>query len=182
MEESMNKVGFSEEEKANIFKVVAAVLHIGNIAFEESQDKDGKIHLHLSKTWSACLTRKVHEMHWMQSLLPWLQGWALTDSLWPLVPNFFPWATRKSYFFDTNRMLGTLDFTFSEHWALPSIFFSTALKFQAHVVLLLEYFLKPSRLRFLITWNQIHMQNNVPFWFYIFWCESCIVGPQVVTL
>ncbi|XP_073228472.1 unconventional myosin-VI-like isoform X3 [Porites lutea] len=41
MEESMNKVGFSEEEKANIFKVVAAVLHIGNIAFEESQDKDG---------------------------------------------------------------------------------------------------------------------------------------------
>lgn len=52
----MNKVGFSEEEKANIFKVVAAVLHIGNIAFEESQDKDGKIHLHLSKTWSACLT------------------------------------------------------------------------------------------------------------------------------
>ena len=38
----MNKVGFSEEEKANIFKVVAAVLHIGNIAFEESQDKDGK--------------------------------------------------------------------------------------------------------------------------------------------
>lgn len=59
----MNKVGFSEEEKANIFKVVAAVLHIGNIAFEESQDKDGKIHLHLSKTWSACLTRKPHEMH-----------------------------------------------------------------------------------------------------------------------
>ena len=59
----MNKVGFSEEEKANIFKVVAAVLHIGNIAFEESQDKDGNIHLHLSKIWSACLTRKVHEMH-----------------------------------------------------------------------------------------------------------------------
>ena len=61
MEESMNKVGFSEEEKANIFKVVAAVLHIGNIAFEESQDKDGNINLHLSKTY--CLTRKAHEMH-----------------------------------------------------------------------------------------------------------------------
>lgn len=59
----MNKVGFSEEEKANIFKVVAAVLHIGNIAFEESQDKDGNIHLHLSKTGSACLTRKPREMH-----------------------------------------------------------------------------------------------------------------------
>ena len=59
----MNKVGFSEEEKANIFKVVAAVLHIGNIAFEESQDKDGNIHLYLSKTWSPCLTRKAREMH-----------------------------------------------------------------------------------------------------------------------
>lgn len=41
MDDSMNKVGFSEEEKANIFKVVAAVLHVGNIAFEESGDKDG---------------------------------------------------------------------------------------------------------------------------------------------
>ena len=57
----MNKVGFSEEEKANIFKVVAAVLHIGNIAFEESQDKDGNINLHLSKIYF--LTRKAHEMH-----------------------------------------------------------------------------------------------------------------------
>lgn len=41
MEESMNKVGFSEEEKANIFKVVAAVLHVGNIAFEDSGDTEG---------------------------------------------------------------------------------------------------------------------------------------------
>lgn len=41
MEESMDKVGFSAEEKANIFKVVAAVLHVGNIAFEDSGDKDG---------------------------------------------------------------------------------------------------------------------------------------------
>lgn len=37
----MNKVGFSEEEKANIFKVVAAVLHVGNIAFEDSGDAEG---------------------------------------------------------------------------------------------------------------------------------------------
>ena len=37
----MNKVGFSEEEKANIFKVVAAVLHVGNIAFEDSGDTEG---------------------------------------------------------------------------------------------------------------------------------------------
>ena len=37
----MNKVGFSEEEKANIFKVIAAVLHVGNIAFEDSGDTEG---------------------------------------------------------------------------------------------------------------------------------------------
>ncbi|XP_074625951.1 unconventional myosin-VI-like [Acropora palmata] len=41
MDDSMNKVGFSDEEKANIFKVVAAVLHVGNISFEDSADKDG---------------------------------------------------------------------------------------------------------------------------------------------
>ena len=36
---------------------------------------------------------------------------------WPLVPNFCPRATRKTQIFHTNRMLGTLDFTVSEHWA-----------------------------------------------------------------
>ena len=36
---------------------------------------------------------------------------------WPLTPNFCPWATRKSQIFHTNHMLGTLDFTVSEHWA-----------------------------------------------------------------
>ena len=36
---------------------------------------------------------------------------------WPLAPNFCSWATRKSYFFHTNHMLGNLDFTGSEHWA-----------------------------------------------------------------
>lgn len=39
----MNKVGFSEKEKANIFRVVAAVLHVGNIAFEDSGDTEGII-------------------------------------------------------------------------------------------------------------------------------------------
>ena len=32
-------------------------------------------------------------------------------------PNFCPQATRKSQIFHTNHMLGTLDFTVSEHWA-----------------------------------------------------------------
>ena len=35
----------------------------------------------------------------------------------PLAPNFCPWATSKSQIFHTNHMLGTLDFTVSEHWA-----------------------------------------------------------------
>ena len=41
MEESMDNVGFSAEEKSNIFRVVAAVMHLGNIAFEESEDAVG---------------------------------------------------------------------------------------------------------------------------------------------
>ena len=36
---------------------------------------------------------------------------------WPLESNFCPRATRKSQIFHTNHMLGTLDFTVSEHWA-----------------------------------------------------------------
>ena len=35
----------------------------------------------------------------------------------PLVPNFCSRVTRKSQIFHTNHMLGTLDFTGSEHWA-----------------------------------------------------------------
>ena len=41
---------------------------------------------------------------------------------WPLKLHFCSWATRKSYFFHTNHMLGTLDFTVSEHPGLPLIF------------------------------------------------------------
>lgn len=44
MDESMNRVGFSGEEKANIFRVVAAVLHVGNISFEDSGDTEGIIY------------------------------------------------------------------------------------------------------------------------------------------
>ena len=31
--------------------------------------------------------------------------------------KFCSWATKNSYFFHTNNMLGILDFTSSEHWA-----------------------------------------------------------------
>ena len=46
-----------------------------------------------------------------------LPGLCSNRARWPLAPNFCPWATRKSQFFHTNHMLGTLDFTVSEHWA-----------------------------------------------------------------
>ena len=44
-------------------------------------------------------------------------GLCSSRAWWPLAPNFCPWATRKSQIFHTNPMLGTLDFTVSEHWA-----------------------------------------------------------------
>ena len=47
---------------------------------------------------------------------------------WPLAPKFCPWATTKSQIFHTNHMLGTLDFTVSEHWAPFNFPQSTALQ------------------------------------------------------
>ena len=44
-------------------------------------------------------------------------GLCSSRARWPLAPNFCSWVTRKSYFLHTNHMLGTLDFTVSEHWA-----------------------------------------------------------------
>ena len=44
-------------------------------------------------------------------------GLCFSRAWWPLVPNFCSWATRKSQIFDLNHMMGTLDFTVSEHWA-----------------------------------------------------------------
>ena len=44
MSESMEKVGFSSQEKDNIFRIVAAVMHLGNVAFEEElDDKKGTV-------------------------------------------------------------------------------------------------------------------------------------------
>ena len=43
-------------------------------------------------------------------------GLCSSRAWWPLAPNFCPWATRKSQIFHTNHMLGTPDFTVSEHW------------------------------------------------------------------
>ena len=46
---------------------------------------------------------------------------------WLLAPNLCSWVTRESKIFHTNHMLGTLDFTVSEDWALFSFPHSTAL-------------------------------------------------------
>ena len=54
-------------------------------------------------------------------------GLCSSRARWPLVSNFGPWATRKSQIFHTNHMLGTLDFTVSEHWAPFTFPQSTAL-------------------------------------------------------
>ena len=44
-------------------------------------------------------------------------GLCSSRARWPLAPNFCPRATKKSQIFHTNHLLGTLDFTVSEHWA-----------------------------------------------------------------
>ena len=36
LEQSMDQVGLNMEEKYNLFQIVAAVLHLGNITFEEN--------------------------------------------------------------------------------------------------------------------------------------------------
>ena len=72
-------------------------------------------------TWgreSYTCTDLVHTLHteqWRKHV--WLSGLCSSRARCPLVPNFCPWATRKSQIFHANHMLGTLDFTVSEHWA-----------------------------------------------------------------
>ena len=38
---SMDSVGLSSQEKADLFRVVAVVLHLGNIEFEDAKNKKG---------------------------------------------------------------------------------------------------------------------------------------------
>ena len=46
-----------------------------------------------------------------------IPGLCSSRAQWSLAPNFCSRAIRKSYFFHTNHVPGTLDFTVSEHWA-----------------------------------------------------------------
>ena len=45
------------------------------------------------------------------------EGCALPAPGWPMALNYCSGATRKLEFFHRNHMLGTQDFTGSEHWA-----------------------------------------------------------------
>ena len=47
----------------------------------------------------------------------WSDSWPYSSrAQWPLAPNLCSWATKTIYFFHTNHILGTLDFTASELW------------------------------------------------------------------
>ena len=70
----------------------------------------------------------LHNVHQpYPTLLSVLSGLCSRRAWWPLAPNFCPQATRKSHIFHTNHMLGTLDFTVSEHWVPFNFPWSTAL-------------------------------------------------------
>lgn len=44
---AMKKIGLGDTEKLDLFRVVAGVLHLGNIDFEEAGSTSGKKRLHL---------------------------------------------------------------------------------------------------------------------------------------
>lgn len=68
MDQSMDNVGFSREEKDNIYRVVSAVLHLGNIDFEEKDDAKGKTFFSFAGLMS--LAGKHHHYHcWILSYL-----------------------------------------------------------------------------------------------------------------
>ena len=66
-------------------------------------------------------------------------GLCSSRARWPLAPNFCSRATRKSQIFHTNHMLGTLDFTGSEHWAPFNFPQSPALDLRYYFVMAQEY-------------------------------------------
>ena len=67
----------------------------------------------LPSVWPGLKSWCRHHM-WVEFVVA---GLCSSRALWPLVPNFCSWTTRKSQIFHTNHILGTLVFTGSEHWA-----------------------------------------------------------------
>ena len=66
---------------------------------------------HQVKIYQKCLDRV------RKNSLKIIQGYALAEPSGPWRLTLCPRPTRKSQIFHTNHMLGTLDFTVSEHWA-----------------------------------------------------------------
>ena len=88
-----------------------------------------KIHCEQRKELQACAFQdptKRKNVYFVNSSISCLQFFCLrlcsSSVQWPLVFNFCPQETRKSLPFHRNHMLGTVDFTGSEHSGLPSIF------------------------------------------------------------
>lgn len=62
---AMKKIGLDDEEKLDLFRVVAGVLHLGNIDFEEAGSTSGKIGLPRFRSMFAqyhcCSVRKTQQ-------------------------------------------------------------------------------------------------------------------------
>ena len=85
------------------------------------------IHCEQQKELQACAfqdpIQKEKNVYFVNSSISCLHLRLCSSSVqWPLVFNLCPQETRKSLLFHRNYMLGTVDFTGSEHSGLPSIF------------------------------------------------------------
>ncbi|XP_066921977.1 unconventional myosin-VI-like [Clytia hemisphaerica] len=64
LDNAMNAVGLSTADKSNIYRIAAAVLHLGNINFQEStKDKKGGSELSPASETSAAITAKLLGLH-----------------------------------------------------------------------------------------------------------------------
>ena len=50
--QALDDLGFDESLRKEVFQIVAAVLHLGQVNFEESKDGEGKGGFHCPKTWA----------------------------------------------------------------------------------------------------------------------------------
>ena len=91
----------------------------------------------------------------------------------PLAPNFWSWATRKSYFFCTNLMLNGLDFTGSEHWAPFNSPKSTALLSINGAIVLLMYMATNINLVSASEWYNLLILSLILFTLYHFRLKIC---------
>lgn len=53
---AMKKIGLDDTEKLNLFRVVAGVLHLGNIDFEEAGSTSGKLRASVIPEYTSVIT------------------------------------------------------------------------------------------------------------------------------